>query len=66
VDKNIFRGQKIWPICKNRGRPWKNLRTFGQKKWANGQKFLKSGQPKTVGAQQLFGFVAKNPKIFNI
>lgn len=66
VDKNIFTGQKIWANCEKRGATLVKKWVTGQKKWAFGQKFLKSGQPKVVAPQRLFGFVVKNPKIFNI
>jgi hypothetical protein len=66
VDKNYFAGQIFWANCRNRGVSCEKKWVTGQKKWAFGQKFLKSGQPKVVAPQRLFGFVDKNPEIFNI
>jgi hypothetical protein len=55
----LFRiGQIFGEICEDES--GQKLQ-FGQKKWAIGHLFLKSGQRKSVAALGEFGFVAKNP-----
>lgn len=38
---------------------------IGQKKWANGHFYLKSGQAVTIGAQGFAGFLATFPLFFS-